>query len=333
MSDNTRARSQMQLLVDLMPYVPEDFALKGGTAINMFCRDLPRYSVDMDLVYIPRADRLTAVRSMHGLMEQMRRAAQRGLRGVTTSQVHGGKDEKAGLLWVEVRRGEVSVRIETPVSGRQTLYAPSILDAVSAAESEFGRARMKVVSFDEMYAGKVGASLGRRQLRDMFDIFHLFQHEGLTEDLFRTFLVYAVADGRPPHMILSRAWHARKLPEQKRWEELMRTTLPMDRLLATNAELRQQCADRITPQVRQFLLDVHDGSADPGVIGIPEAAIWPGFLWRLQQRALFKAKKPHEHARQRREIEGIGGNEYDTPSWGYSGVGKGDDSRATEICR
>ena len=325
MSDSAQARSQMQLLVDLMPYVSEDFAPKGGTAINMFCRDLPRYSVDMDLVYLPRTDRLTAVRSMRGLLEQMRRAAQNGLRGVTTSQVRGGKDATAGLLWVEVRRGEVSVKIETPVSARQTLHAPSILNAVPAAESEFGPARMKVVSFDEMYAGKVGASLGRRQLRDMFDIFHLLENEGLTEDLFRSFLAYAVADGRPPHMILSRAWHARKLPEQKRWQELMRTTLPMDRLLAANAELRQQCENRITPQVRQFLIDVHDGAADPGVIGIPEASTWPAFLWRMRQRALFKAKKPHEHARQRREIEAIGGNEYDLPSRGQSGIGKGDD--------
>lgn len=29
------------------------FALKGGTAINLFVRDMPRLSVDIDVVYRP----------------------------------------------------------------------------------------------------------------------------------------------------------------------------------------------------------------------------------------------------------------------------------------
>ena len=46
-------RDQAQLLVDVLPYVAQQdvFALKGGTAINLFHRDLPRLSVDIDLTY------------------------------------------------------------------------------------------------------------------------------------------------------------------------------------------------------------------------------------------------------------------------------------------
>lgn len=38
-----------------MPFVAKEscFALKGGTAINLFIRDLPRLSVDIDLTYLP----------------------------------------------------------------------------------------------------------------------------------------------------------------------------------------------------------------------------------------------------------------------------------------
>lgn len=45
----------VQLLVRLLPLVSEEhcFALKGGTAINLFVRDLPRLSVDIDLAYLP----------------------------------------------------------------------------------------------------------------------------------------------------------------------------------------------------------------------------------------------------------------------------------------
>ena len=44
-------RDQAQLLIDVLPYVAQQkvFALKGGTAINLFHRDLPRLSVDIDL--------------------------------------------------------------------------------------------------------------------------------------------------------------------------------------------------------------------------------------------------------------------------------------------
>ena len=44
-----RYRAQVRLLIDVLPYVAREevFALKGGTAINLFHRDLPRLSVDL----------------------------------------------------------------------------------------------------------------------------------------------------------------------------------------------------------------------------------------------------------------------------------------------
>jgi hypothetical protein len=50
---------QVRLLVRMLPAILEQdvFALKGGTAINLFVRNLPRLSVDIDLTYIPIADR------------------------------------------------------------------------------------------------------------------------------------------------------------------------------------------------------------------------------------------------------------------------------------
>ena len=50
---------QVRLLMRTLPYVAEEscFALKGGTAINLFIRNLPRLSVDIDLTYLPVAER------------------------------------------------------------------------------------------------------------------------------------------------------------------------------------------------------------------------------------------------------------------------------------
>ena len=48
-------KAQVELLLDLLPHVAKEkaFALKGGTAINMFVWDMPRLSVDIDLTYLP----------------------------------------------------------------------------------------------------------------------------------------------------------------------------------------------------------------------------------------------------------------------------------------
>ena len=67
--------AQAALLVRALPYVAAKtcFALKGGTAINLSIRDLPRLSVDLDLVYLPIADREA---SLLGIRSALARIAQ-----------------------------------------------------------------------------------------------------------------------------------------------------------------------------------------------------------------------------------------------------------------
>jgi len=60
---NTPYIDQVRLLVKLLPIVATQscFALKGGTAKNLFLRDMPRLSVDIDLTYLPIEDRDTSL--------------------------------------------------------------------------------------------------------------------------------------------------------------------------------------------------------------------------------------------------------------------------------
>ena len=52
-------KKQVALLIRIMPsvYRIKDFAVHGGTAINLFHKNMPRYSVDIDLTYIPVQER------------------------------------------------------------------------------------------------------------------------------------------------------------------------------------------------------------------------------------------------------------------------------------
>ena len=57
---------QVKLLVQTLPHIAkvQQFALKGGTALNLFIHDLPRLSVDIDLTYIPVNQRETALKEI-----------------------------------------------------------------------------------------------------------------------------------------------------------------------------------------------------------------------------------------------------------------------------
>ncbi len=76
-------RRQAELLVKTIPFVASEtcFALKGGTAINLFVRDMPRLSVDLDLTYLPIADRVSSLREIDAAMRRIADAIGRGIPG------------------------------------------------------------------------------------------------------------------------------------------------------------------------------------------------------------------------------------------------------------
>lgn len=70
-----RYLDQVRLLIDVLPYIAQEevFALKGGTAINLFYRDMPRLSVDIDLTYLPVEDRVASLGHMDEALERIAR--------------------------------------------------------------------------------------------------------------------------------------------------------------------------------------------------------------------------------------------------------------------
>ena len=64
---------QVSLLIDLLNFVGEkqEFALKGGTAINLFYFDMPRLSIDIDLVYLPIKERRDTLRGISEALKEL----------------------------------------------------------------------------------------------------------------------------------------------------------------------------------------------------------------------------------------------------------------------
>jgi hypothetical protein len=76
-------RRQVALLLRTIPYVAKEkcFALKGGTAINLFVRDMPRLSVDIDLTYVPVYNRSKSLGAIDKAMKRIAGKVEKGLKG------------------------------------------------------------------------------------------------------------------------------------------------------------------------------------------------------------------------------------------------------------
>jgi len=189
---------QVELLVRTLPFIARQdaFALKGGTAINLFYRDMPRLSVDIDLVYLPIEDRETTLKGIDATLERIREDLQRNLRSVSVQRIAGGGNNDTRVL---VRQGATEIKIETSPVARGTVHAPELRRVSQPVEDAFGFAEMRVVAFEDLFGGKLHAAVDRQHPRDLFDVKLLYENEGLTDALFRTFLIYVASSGRPPH--------------------------------------------------------------------------------------------------------------------------------------
>ena len=112
-------KGQVRLLIDVLPEVAkeDDFALYGGTAINLFVRNMPRISVDIDLTYLPIEDRLTTLNRINEALERIKSQIEKTIKG--SHIVHNN----TGKLLISLNR--VKIKLEVNLIGRGTLLAPT----------------------------------------------------------------------------------------------------------------------------------------------------------------------------------------------------------------
>lgn len=160
---------QVELLVTLMPLVGQEkcFALKGGSAINLFVRNLPRLSVDLDLTFLPVKDRARSLAEMEHALGRIRAAVTRALPGAAVQQAGGRQGERTKLF---ILRNGVRVKVEASPVLRGAVERPAVCGVCPAVENRFGYTEMPLLHPHDLYAGKLCAALDRQHPRDLFDV-------------------------------------------------------------------------------------------------------------------------------------------------------------------
>jgi predicted nucleotidyltransferase component of viral defense system len=299
-------RRQVALLLRILPHVSQEycFALKGGTAINLFVRDMPRLSVDIDLTYLPVSGRTESLTEIDASMKRIAKRIKMALPGakVTASAL---RPENA-VVKLLVRDEGVQVKIEVTPVLRGCVYEPELRSVSTTVEEAFGFAETRVVSFADLYAGKIVAALDRQHPRDLFDVRDLLSNEGIEDSLRRAFLIYLVSHNRPMAEILNPT--RKDLADEFRRGLLGMTAEPvtLDELLHTREELIAQLVMGMPQNHRRFLLSFERGEPIWEELGIPGAENLPAVRWRQQN---LNSLALSERARLVDQLEKILGSE------------------------
>ncbi|WP_109260674.1 nucleotidyl transferase AbiEii/AbiGii toxin family protein [Hyphobacterium indicum] len=299
-----RYAAQVRLLVRLIPFVAEEpeLALKGGTAINLFYRNLPRYSVDIDLIYLPIKDRAESLEAIATALERLANRIEGAIAGARATIVSGGGNQETRII---ARTPEAQVKIEVSPVMRGTLSPPKPMTVHEAVEEEFGFAEMPVISFEEIFAGKIIAALDRAHPRDLFDVHHLLHGEGITDALFQATLIYLISSNRPMHELLDPGAIDLSDIYTREFEGMTAKPLPLETLYAARERLVSELRSKLTGDAAAFLEGVHICEPDFDLIGLPQAADLPAVRWKLLNLGKFKANEPERHADQLEALQAL----------------------------
>lgn len=273
-------RRQVALLLRVLPQVAEEdcFALKGGTAINLFFRNMPRLSVDIDLTYLAIAPREASLADIDSAMRRIANRIQSALRGVQIVRTIVQPEKAVTRLLVRHNNAQIKIEV-TPVL-RGCVFAPERLAVTSDVEEIFGFAEMQVVSFADLYAGKIVAALDRQHPRDFFDVQDILANEGITDELRQAFLVYLISHNRPMAEILAPS----PIPLQNEFARgfagMTREPVSVESLEATREVLIRTIVRQMPQEHRHFLLSFETGKPDWGLLGLPAVTDLPAVQWR-----------------------------------------------------
>ena len=291
-----------RLLTQVAPLVFTDntFALKGGTAINLFVREMPRLSVDLDLVFPDH--RLARVQALAQINDAIRQAAKR----LTTRgfQTHILTTTNVGETKLLVRRENIEVKIEVNFIMRGIIHPVRTASLTEKArEVLLADLEVPLVSLEDMYGGKLVAAMDRQHPRDLFDVMQLFEHEGITPAIRQAFVVYLACSNRPIHEILFPA----KRDITQEYERTFRgmTTEPVELgdLLKTRDRMMRELQERLDPKERIFLASLARNEPDWDQLGIAHLAQLPAIRWKLQNLEHLAKANPKKFESQAAALE------------------------------
>ena len=295
---NDAYKKQVKLLLDALPEVAKEecFAMHGGTAINLFVREMPRLSVDIDLTYVEIAERDETFDDINSALMRIKEHIE-GLR----SSIH--VQHKADVGKLQLDEHGAMIKIEVNRVGRGLIGGVVKAPLCEAAQEQFDAfCVMPIVPLSQLYGGKICAALDRQHPRDLFDVKLLLENEGFTDEIKYGLLFALVGSNRPTFELLDPHLLDQRAAFENQFEGMSSIEFSYEDYEATRLQLIETVKIGLNERDRAFLLSLNCLEPDWSTHDFKE---FPSVKWKLLNLKKFRQDKPEIFQRQIDALNGV----------------------------
>ena len=284
---NKLYKEQVRLLLRILPviYQEKDFAVHGGTAINLFIKNLPRYSVDVDLTFIPLSPREESLAEINKKLAAISQQLQRAVPDINIRPV-------PNKLLCTLGRSTVKIEVNGIKRG---IIGPTIdLPLCNKAQAEFEMyCKARIVPFEQLYGGKIAAALSRQHPRDLFDYNYMGPDEIV--GLKRGFMFALLGSDKPFIESLS----PNGINQQEALENQFRGMTDIPFTYEDYKNTRKKLADFINVMLNEedkaFLVGFEEGRPQWEKSAYSDFEYFPSVQWKLLNVNKLRTQNPIKH--------------------------------------
>jgi len=274
-------KKQVALLLDVLPEVAreESFALHGGTAINLFVREMPRLSVDIDLTYVEVADRDKSFEVIIAALSAIEKRLEKVVKGAKVQL-----QKRQLKLFVDLKG--VQIKLEVNQINRGCIEEPVEQILCEKAQEMFDAfVSVKVVPDSQLFGGKIIAALDRQHPRDLFDVKFLLQDGDLPTGMAKGLVFCLLSSNRPIRELLDPHLIDQRQVLEYQFEGMTSESFTYDEFERTRKNLIRGVNALLSPRDKDFILSFKRLEPDWNIYDFER---FPAIRWKLENLRRFK---------------------------------------------
>lgn len=275
--------NQVTLLLNVLPEVAKEtcFALHGGTAINLFVRNMPRLSVDIDLTYLIIEDRKTSINNIVTALKSLSERISKKISGIRTNL-------KERELKLQIGLDSAQIKIEVNQINRGCISTPVKLILCEKAQMMFDAfCAIDVVPKAQLFGGKIVAALDRQHPRDLFDIKYLLDEAELDNEMKKGFVFSLLSSNRPIYELLNPNRTDQKPAFENQFSGMSDQDFTYQNFEDVREALITTIQSFLTKEDKRFIISLKKLEPDWSIYDFRK---YPAIQWKLENLKRFKER-------------------------------------------
>jgi predicted nucleotidyltransferase component of viral defense system len=200
----------------------------------------------------------------------------------------------------------VTVKVEPNLVLRGSVYPPEIKTLTKKARDLFELSvQSRILSMDELYAGKICAALDRQHPRDLFDVHFMVKNEGLAVKIRRAFIVYLISHPRPMIEILSPQPKDMKDIYEKEFKGTITEDVTYEELETMRDDLVSALRRELNSEEKRFIVSVKEGHPTWDLLALEGIEKLPTVKWKLLNIGKMNSSKHKKAIHKLRDYLGV----------------------------